>query len=110
MAINLLVSAASGVTGAWTRIEPAKSVDYPVRVSIIGTFGADAVYLEELIGGLPGNGNTPYPPTNTTGTVQTVATVMAPGDITINAPIDFIRARTGGSLTGTASVFLTMGS
>lgn len=110
MAINMLVSAAANVTGNWVHVEPAKSVDYPIRVSIVGTFGGDNVILEELIGGLPGTGNTPYAPSSTTGTIVQVGVFSAPQDVIIEAPMDYLRARTGSGLTGSASVFATMGS
>lgn len=116
MAINLLIAAGASKTGAWTRIEPSKSVDYPARVTFVsGTGGnvwsAGNVILEELVGGLPGNGNSPYPPRNDTGTVLPVGSFASgAGDFQIDAPIDFIRARTDSGIVGTVSVFVTMNS
>jgi hypothetical protein len=112
MAISLLIAAGPGVTGKWVRVEPAKSVDYPMRLQFVGaSWAADNVIIEELVGGLPGNGNSPYPPSSDTGSVVQVAQVGPnSGDLTIEAPIDFIRARTGANMTGTVSVFATMSS
>lgn len=113
MGMQLLTTAGASVTGKWAHVEPAKSVDYPVRVSIIGSFTGGNVILEELIGGVPGNGTgSPYPPQADTGTVVQIGTYAVAQDVIIDAPMDYIRARTDGNITGgtTASVYLTMGS
>ncbi len=111
MAINLLIGAGPSVTSKWVRVEPAKSVDYPIRVSFVShSWAGGNVILEELIGGLPGNGNSPYPPTNDTGTAKVIQQVGDDADVIINAPMDFIRARTDANVTGTVDVFVTMDS
>jgi hypothetical protein len=105
---DLLINAGPGVTGKWVRTEPVyKSTT--MRLIFSGTnWAADNVIIEELTGGLPGNGTgSPFPPQTDTGSVVQIG-AFPPGssDVVINAPVEFIRARTGASLTGTVSVRL----
>lgn len=112
MAINLLIGAGASVSSNWVRVEPAKSVDYPIRISFVShNWAGGNVILEELIGGLPGNGNSPYPPSSDTGTAKQIQQVgSGDADVIINAPLDFLRARTDANVTGTVDVFVTMDS
>jgi hypothetical protein len=108
---DLLVNIGPGVTGQWVHVEPPFKV-IPYRVMVSGTFGGDNVYLEELSGGLP---TSPGPiqgnpglltAGSQTGTVLQLAAVAGDQDVIIDAPVEFIRARTGANLTGTATVRL----
>jgi hypothetical protein len=103
---DLLVGAGASVTGKWVRTEPVyKSTT--MRVMFVShSWAGDNVYLEELVGGLPGFGaNSPFAPQADTGTVIELG-AYPPGssDIIINAPVEFMRARTGSGLTGTVDV------
>lgn len=82
-------------------------------------FAGENVYLEQLVGGLPANPG-PLGPQTDTGVVVLLATIAPSGSangattdsvnslngIFIDAPVDYIRARTGAFSSGTCSVFL----
>jgi hypothetical protein len=108
---DLLINAGAGVTGQWVRVEPPFKV-IPYRAEITGTFSGDNVYLEELSGGLPVSpgplqGNPGLLTAGSqTGAVSQLYSASAAGDVIIDAPVEFIRARTGPSLVGSASVHL----
>jgi hypothetical protein len=74
-----------------------------MRISAIGSFATDVITIEELIGGLPGNGtNSPYPPQTESGTAKVVGTIAIAGaDLLVEDPIAFVRAKTGALMTGT---------
>ena len=114
---NLLVNQGPGVTGQWCRVEPAKRKNINFRVIFTGTFGGVGVYLEELVGGQPVTPNSPVqgnpglltPGAQSAGSVV-VQLLTSPqttaADVIIQAPVEFIRARTDAGMTGTASVRL----
>jgi hypothetical protein len=109
---DLLVSAPLNTVGQWVRVEPPFKV-IPYRVSVSGNFVGDSVFLEELLGGLPTSpGPLPGNPgsltaNSQTGTVAQLVAISGPGDTIIDAPVEFIRARTGAFTGGTlASVRL----
>jgi hypothetical protein len=117
MACDLLINAAASATGQWCRTEPPAHKTWPFRVMF--TDGATAwsvgsVILEELIGGVP---LSPGPiiqdnpglltAGSQTGTVRQLGT-FPPGspDFEIDMPVEYIRARTDGSIVGNVSVRL----
>jgi hypothetical protein len=110
---DLLVAQGASVVGQWCRVEPPGHKTWPFRVITSGDFAGDSVFIEELTGGLPTSPG-PLPgnpglltPNSQTGTVRELGEV-APGgpDLTIDAPVEFIRARCGAFTSGTASVRL----
>ena len=106
---NLLIGAGASQTGNWVHMEPSKDVDFPLAIWFVShTWGAGNVIIQTLVGGLPGNGaGSPYPPQSDTGSVITVATQLysATQPVIIYAPLDYIRATTDNSVTGTVDVF-----
>lgn len=112
MAIDLLINKGASSVGNWVVADPPYKVT-PYRIVVGGSFGGDSVIIEELVGGLPvspgplqGNPGLLTPNTQNGGVVVQLASVTSAQDIIVNAPTEFIRARTGPALTGTASVYL----
>jgi hypothetical protein len=109
MAVDLLVNQGASITGTWSRVEPPAKKTGPSRLIVTGTFVGDVVHIEELVGGHPGKGfpanvaNSPFIPQADTGTVVLVQDVAGPQDVVIDAPIEYIRARTGAFTGGTTA-------
>lgn len=113
MGMQLLKAGAASKTGIWVHSEPAKHDGFRMRVSFIWHGGsAGSVFIEELIGGQPGNGmGSPYPPQSDTGSVVQIAAVpFNSGDLIIQTPVDYIRARTDNAIDGTVDVYASQGS
>lgn len=115
MARDLLIGAVGGVTGNWCRCEPPARKTWPFRLMGTGNF-AGPVYIEELIGGEPSVSSGPLQgnpglfstgqQTGDSGQVQLLTTLVTAGDFEIDAPVEFIRARTDAAMTGTANIRL----
>lgn len=113
MARDMLIAQPASTTGQWVRLEPPGKRIHPLRIVVIGTFAGEFVYIEELVGGLP---TSPAPLQGNpglltagvqTGTVQALGSIGAGGgDLIIDDPVEFIRARTGAFSSGTASAYL----
>lgn len=104
----------ANVTGQWVRTEPPAHKTWPMRVMFVGpNWTAGSVILEELADGLPkSKGPLPGNPgdlvaSSQTGTVVPLYTAIAgSNDYEIDAPTEFIRARTDADVVGTVTVRL----
>jgi hypothetical protein len=118
MARTLLENAGANVTGQWVRTEPPGKKVFPARVVAYGNFDADIV-IEELVGGLPGIGHSPFVHAggfqpNDTGGVLFLGVIPGGangGALVIDHPVEFMRARTtafsGGSTVTFCGVEMT---
>ena len=116
MGYNLLENQGASVTGAWVKTEPPGRKTWPFRVVVINgavPFAGDNVYIEEMTNGLPANPMQLYGPAAETGQVTIVGTVApagaansGAGDLRIDSPCEFLRARSGAFTSGTCSVDL----
>ncbi len=106
----LPVGTLQGVTGVWVFTAMGGKRAYPARVAAVqlpagglAWTGGDII-IEELIAGLPGSGaHSPYPPQSDTGTVEEIGRIGFPGgDLLIDKPVEFIRARTSSTADGFA--------
>lgn len=126
---DLLVNAGASTYGQWVRLEPPGHKTWPYRIIVTNgpvAFAGANVIIEELTGGMP-SGPGPIQdnpglltPGSQTGIVIEVAVITPSGSangattdsidslngIFIQAPIEYIRARTGAFGSGTASVRL----
>lgn len=85
----------AGVTGPWLDVRSTVGKVYPYRITAYGGFSADTVVIERVDGD------------NTiAANVIQVATLNNHDEVLVDAPTDWIRARTGASLVGTAQVLL----
>lgn len=118
MAVDLLINGGVSATGQWVRTEPPAHKTWPFRVICTTDAGQTAwsagqVIIEELVGGLPTspgpvNGNPGLLTAGTqTGVVkQLIALSVGSGDFEIDAPVEFLRARTDANIVGAVSVRL----
>ena len=104
-----------GTTGPWVFTAMGGKRAYPARVSAVSLGGAawsaGNVNIEELIAGTPGQANSPYGKSTDTGVVELLGTIAFPGgDLIIDKPVEFIRARsdTGGGFVGAVYVGIEM--
>ncbi len=86
---------ASGVTGPWIDVRSTVGKVYPYRITAYGGFSADVVYIERIDGD-----------NSVAANVIQVAQLGSNQEVVVDAPTDWIRARTGASLSGTAQVLL----
>jgi hypothetical protein len=114
VARQLLAAAGAGVVGPWVRTEPPGKKVFPARVVATGDFAGDDIFIEELVGGLPGLGaNSPFarteasgPQANDTGAVLPLGSIpggASGGALVIDHPVEFMRARTGAFTGGTVT-------
>jgi hypothetical protein len=119
---DLLISKGASITGQWVKVYPPGHKTWPFRVITVNgstAFAGENVYIEELTGGLPsGPGPIQDNPglltagsqTGVVGTLLTIAPAGTAngyaGDNLIEAPVEYIRARTGAFSAGTVSVRL----
>ena len=110
--IDLLIQAGPSIYGNWVCVQPPGRKTWPFRVVFTnGTWTAGNVILEELVGGNPVSPGplTQYNPGQLTNNSQTgIVTqlgVFGPGstDLEIDAPIEYIRARTDANIVGLVS-------
>lgn len=112
MSRNLLPpETGAGVTGPWTNTSMGGRRAYPARLSAVSSaktgWTAGDVVIEELIGGIPGQSNSPYGPSADSGVVQEIGRLGFPGgDLIIDKPVEFIRARTESNATFTGKCFV----
>ncbi len=116
MPYDMLVNAGASVTSGWVRTEPPGRKTWPFRVVVTNgevPFAGDNVYIDEMVGGLPANPMQLYGPAADTGKVNTIGSIApsgaanaGAGDLVIDAPSEFLRARTGAFSSGTCDVRL----
>lgn len=118
MAVDLLINAGVSATGQWVRTEPPAHKTWPFRIIFTTDSGQTAwsagqVIIEELVGGLPTspgpvNGNPGLLTAGTqTGVVKQLGTFnVGSADFEIDAPVEFLRARTDANIVGAVSVRL----
>lgn len=94
MAIVLLNAAGAGVTGDWVDVHPCAGKFTDMRVSAVGTFTGDVVTIQHAYAGFLTN-------------PITLGTISEETDLIIDEPVEYIRAVTGGSLSGAATVLAT---
>jgi hypothetical protein len=113
MSWQLLMGAGPNQTSKWVNVTPAKSIDYPLSVDVVGhNWTAGNVIMEKLVNGTPGNGpQSPYPPLNDTGSVVQIGQVpVGSFTVEITGPMEFFRVRTDAGVTGTVDVSILMDS
>lgn len=89
-------SVGAGITGDWIDVRSTVGKTYPHRITAYGGFSGDVVILERIDGD-----NT------VAANVIQMATLNSNDEFVLDAPTDFIRARTGSSLVGTAQVLIS---
>ena len=85
----------AGITGPWIDVRSTVGKTYPHRITAYGGFSADVVYIERVDGD-----------NSVAANVKVVAQLANLDEVIIDAPTDWLRARTGGSMSGTAQVLL----
>lgn len=113
---NLLLNQGASVTGNWVRTEPPAHKTWPFRVVVMNgatPYAGDNIYIEELSNGLPSGAGNPLLPQTQTGKIGVIATIppdglanAIAGTVMIEAPSEFLRARTGAFSSGTCDVTL----
>jgi hypothetical protein len=94
----------AGTTGKWVFTASGGKRVFPARVSAVGVgwTGGDVI-IEELIAGLPGQANSPYGQSADTGTVEELGRIgFGGGDLLIDKPVEYLRARTDTAANGFA--------
>jgi len=86
----------AGITGPWLDVRSTVGKTYPHRITAYGGFAGDVVFIERIDGD-----NT------VAANVITVAQLTNLGEVVVDAPTDWLRARTGANLTGSAQVLLS---
>jgi len=118
----MLIAAGASITGQWVRTEPPAHKTWPFRVVVTNgatVFAGENVYIEELVGGLPSGpgplqGNPGLLTAGSQSGTVVLVTTIAPGgaanagagDVIVEAPCEYLRARTGAFSAGTCSVRL----
>lgn len=85
-----------GITGPWIDVRSTVGKTYPHRITAYGGFSADVVILERIDGD-----NT------VAANVIQMTTLNSNDEFVLDAPTDYIRARTGANLSGTAQVLIS---
>jgi hypothetical protein len=86
----------AGVTGPWLDVRSTVGKTYPHRITAYGGFTGDVVYIERIDGDNTISAN-----------VIQVAQLANLNEIVVDAPTDWLRARTGAGLVGTAEVLMS---
>jgi hypothetical protein len=94
----------ASVTGPWVYVAMGGKRAFPARVSVVSLGGvawsAGDVVIEELIAGLPAESDA-FANRPQTGVVEALGSVGFPGgDLIIDKPVEFIRARTTAQVVG----------
>jgi hypothetical protein len=92
-----------GTTGKWVYVASGGKRAFPARVaavSLAGDWSAGDVIIEELIAGLPAESDA-FANRPQTGVVEELGRIASPsGDLLIDKPVEFIRARSDTTANG----------
>ncbi len=90
MGMTLLATSTSSVVGNWVDIRSTVGKTYPHRILVAGSFSGGSVDLEGAIGD-----------NSIASNIFSLATGLTSGQLfTLDSPIDWIRAKTSGGISG----------